>query len=182
MKYVSWNCKGLGNTIKVQAVKDLLKMAPAEILLLQETNIGEDALLLLSKNNWNFSMGKVVSAKGTCGGLATLWNEKNFILTNFYVTQHWIFTELLHIDRKISIALFNLYVPVNYSEKQVYWRTLSDFLESCSLANIILAGNLNIVLAPNEKKGDLRGKDFMQDIVENLIHDWKLIDLKTKQG
>ena len=161
MQYVSWNCRGLGNTNKVQAVKDLLKMAPAEILLLQETKIGEDALLLLSKNNWNFSMGKAVSARGTCGGLATLWNEKNFILTNFYVTQHWIFTELLHINSKISTSLFNLYVPVNYYEKQDYWRMLSDFLESCSPTNIILVGYLNIVLAPNEKKGGLRGKDFM---------------------
>ena len=88
MQYVSWNCRGLGNTNKVQAVKDLLKMAPAEILLLQETKIGEDALLLLSKNNWNFSMGKAVSAIGTCGGLVMLWSDKNFILTNLYVTQH----------------------------------------------------------------------------------------------
>ena len=56
------------------------------------------------------------------------------------------------------------------------------FIETCSLANIIVAGDLNIVLALNEKKGGLRGKDFMQDIVENLIHDWKLIDLKPKQG
>ena len=127
-------------------------------------------------------MGKAVSARGSCGGLATLWNDKNFMLTNFYATQHWIFLELLHIESNISTALFNLYVPVNYFEKQDYWRTLFDFLESCSPANIIIAGDLNIVLALNEKKGGLCGKDFMQDIVENLIHDWKLIDLKPKQG
>ena len=107
---------------------------------------------------------------------------KNFILTNFYATQHWIFTELFHSDSKTSITLFNLYVPVNYSEKQYCWSTLSDFLESCSPSNIILAGDLNIVLASNEKKGGLRGKYFMQDIVENLIQEWNLIDIKPKQG
>ena len=33
-----------------------------------------------------------------------------------------------------------------------------------------------------KKKGGLRGKDFMQDMVEELIQDWNLIDLKPKQG
>ena len=118
MQYVSWNCRGLGNPIKAQAVKDILKMAPAKIILLQETKIEEEALLLLSKNNWKFTSDKAVSAKGTCGGLAMLWCDKNFLLSKFYVTQHWIFIELFHSDSKTSIALFNLYVPVNYSEKQ----------------------------------------------------------------
>ena len=80
MQFVSWNCRGLGNPIKAQAVKYLLIMVPAEILLLQETNIEEEALLLLRKNNWKFTSGKVVNARGTSGGLATLWCEKNFQL------------------------------------------------------------------------------------------------------
>ena len=33
-----------------------------------------------------------------------------------------------------------------------------------------------------QKKGGLRGKDFMQDMVEELIQHWNLIDLKPKQG
>ena len=33
-----------------------------------------------------------------------------------------------------------------------------------------------------KKKGGLRGKDFMHDLVEELIQDWSLIDLKPKQG
>ena len=41
---------------------------------------------------------------------------------------------------------------------------------------------MNITLAPNEKKGGLRGKDHMQDYVEYLIRDWDLIDLNPKTG
>ena len=76
----------MGNPIKSEAVKDLLKSAPADILLLQETKIEEEALLLISKNKWNMNSGKAVSARGSCGGLATLWREENFQLINWYST------------------------------------------------------------------------------------------------
>ena len=72
MQVTSWNCRGLGNPIKAKAVKDLMKMASSKILLLQETKIEEEALLLLSKSNWNLNVGKVVSARGSSKGLATL--------------------------------------------------------------------------------------------------------------
>ena len=37
-------------------------------------------------------------------------------------------------------------------------------------------------LAPSEKKGGVCGKYFMQDAVENMIHDWDLVDLKPNVG
>ena len=104
--------------------------------------------------------GKAIRARGSCGGLATLWCEENFQLKKGYATQHWIFSELFQYTSETSYALFNLYVPVNYMEKKC-WHSLSDFLEHISQANIILAGDLNITLSPNEKKGGLRGKDHM---------------------
>jgi len=59
---------------------------------------------------------------------------------------------------------------------------LSDFLVSKSLANIIIASNLNITLALNEKKGGIHGKDHMQGSIEELIQLWELINLKPKTG
>ena len=118
MQVVSWNCRGLGNISKVDSVKDLLKIAPADILLLQETKIEKEALLLLSKSKWSLKSGKVVSARGTFGGLATLWSDNNFQLNRWHVTQHWIYTDLFHISNDISVSLFNLYVPVNFMEKK----------------------------------------------------------------
>ena len=48
--------------------------------------------------------------------------------------------------------------------------------------NIIIAGDLNVTLAPCEKKGGVRGKDYMHDVVENMIHDWDFVDIKPKVG
>ena len=140
----------------------------------------EKHFLLIGKNNWNFNTGKLV--RGSCRGIATLWREENFQLTNWYSTQHWIFTELYHCSSKSTFSLFNLYVPVNNLEKKECWLSLSDFLVSKSLANIIIASNLNITLALNEKKGGIHGKDHMQGSIEELIQLWELINLKPKTG
>ena len=124
MQIVSWNCRGLGNPIKAEAVKDLMRMDCFDILLLQETKIEEDSLLLLSKPKWKMNAGKVFNARGTSGCLTTLWCEENFQLKICFVTQHWIFTELFHISSKISLALLYLYVPVNFNEKKECWKSL----------------------------------------------------------
>ena len=78
--------------MKVEAVKDLVRMASPSILLLQETKIEEDCLLSLSKKNSKTNFGKVVSARCTTGGIATLWLENLFSLLSSHATQHWIFT------------------------------------------------------------------------------------------
>ena len=152
MQIVSWNCRGLGNPIKAEAVNDLMRMVPSDIFLLQESKIEEESLLLLSKTKWKLTAGKAISARSSCGGIATLWCEEKFQLKKWFSKQHWIFSELFHIASKTSVALFNLYVPVNHNEKRECWSSLTDFLVSNSPVNIILVGDLNISLAPNEKR------------------------------
>ena len=78
MCITSWNCRGFGNPIKAKAVKYLMKMDPSKILLLQETKIEEESLLIIRKNKWKLSSGKAVSARGSYGGLETLWSEEKF--------------------------------------------------------------------------------------------------------
>lgn len=117
MKLASWNYRGLGNASKAEAVMDLQKIEPSDILMLQETKIEGRALLDISKSKWKKSAGKVVSSRGSSEGLATLWTEDSFLLNKSHETQHWIFTELTHCASKLTISLFNLYVPVTYSEK-----------------------------------------------------------------
>ena len=152
MNIVSWNCKGLGNSSKVEVVKDLLRMASPNILLLQETKIEEGNLLSLRKKNWKKNAVKAMNAWGSSGGLATLWTEDLFSLENYFVTQHWIFIELQHTSSKISLVIFNLYVHVNSQEKRECWNTLVEFLATRNLSNILVLGDLNFTLAPKDKK------------------------------
>ena len=95
MQINSFNCRGLGNSTKADAVKYLLKMYPSEILLLQETKIEEDSLLFLNKSKWKKNAGLAVNARGSSGGLATIWSEDLFHLNNSFRTQHWIYFEFI---------------------------------------------------------------------------------------
>jgi len=129
MRLVSWNYRGLGNPSKAEAVKDLLKIEPSDILMLQETKIEGKALLDISKTKWKKSIGRAVSSRGSSGGLATLWTEDLFQLNKSHETQHWIYTELTHCTSKLTISLFNLYVPILHSEKRDCWNSLFEYLE-----------------------------------------------------
>ena len=150
-------------------------MEPFDILLLQETKIEEDVLLSISRTKWKKNAGKEVSARGTLGGLATLWSENKFLLKSSFATQHQIYTELRHISNKISTTLFNLYVPVNFKEKKECWNTLSNFIEIYSLSNIIMVGDLNIILEQvifltlNPKKVDSHGPITKQGMPISLL-------------
>ena len=86
--------------------------------MLQETKIEGEALLEIIKLKWGKNAGKAISARGTSGGLETLWSEDKYQLVSSFETQHWIFTELRHLSSKLSISLFNLYVPVHLIEKK----------------------------------------------------------------
>ena len=104
----------MGNPSKAEAVKDLIKMASPNVLLLQETKVVKKNLLSLSKMNWKKNTGITVSTRGSYGELATLWVEDSFSLENSFKTQHWIFTEIRHLASKTSLSIFNLYVLDNF--------------------------------------------------------------------
>ena len=178
MKLVSWNCRGLGHSSKTEVVNDLVRMASLDVLMLQETKIDEDSLLSTSGKRWKTNVGKVVSARGTAGGIATY----SFSLENSFTTQHWIFTKLCHIPSKQSICLFNLYVPVNIQEKRACWNSLVECLDSNSFSNIIVIGDLNLILNEKEKSGGVYGKDPVLKLVDKFILSWELIDFKPKCG
>lgn len=182
MNLVSWNCRGLGNPTRIEAVRDLLKSEPSDVLMLQETKIEGQALLELGRTKWNKKAGKAVNARGTSGGLATLWTEELFQLLRTHETQHWIYTELKHKASKLTISLFNLYVPVTYSEKRECWDTLEAFLEQTDPSNIILAGDLNIVLKAKEKRGGISSSDPMLAKVEEITQHWDLLDFRPIRG
>ena len=63
MKVVSWNCKGLGGSTKVEAIKDILKSEKSDILLIQETKMMEAEIMALSRI-WKNYHGKAISSKG----------------------------------------------------------------------------------------------------------------------
>ena len=59
---------------------------------------------------------------------------------------------------------------------------LESFLNLHQLENIIVAGDLNVTLATNEKKGGTLVRDPSREWVEDIILGWDLIDIKPVKG
>eukprot|EP00253_Pinus_taeda_P029442 PITA_29442 len=150
--------------------------------MLQETKIEGEILLNTSNTKWKFDSGKVVSARGSAGGIGTFWSKNSFSLERSFETQHWIYTELHHTTRNLILALFNMYVPVHYDEKKKCWKTLLDFLERLNPMKIVIGGDLNIILDPKEKRGGTFSRDPFLSTVENWILQWDLVDFKPVKG
>jgi exonuclease III len=159
MKVVSWNCRGLGSKQKVEAMKYLMRISSPDVLLVQETKLEEQQFFQTRKSFWNSGEGVAVSSRGASGGLGTLWNPSKFDLIQSFTCTHWIFTNLCHKDTGLQVSLFNIYVPVLLAEKRDCWKLIQDFLHLHHPENLILAGDLNLTLSSQEKKGGTPVRD-----------------------
>ena len=117
MKLVSWNCKGLGGSIKVEALKNLLKSEKPDILLIQETKIPEDEVMNRSYLFWKNSVGKVTSSKGASGGIATFCRSNKFNIIPAKENTHWILIDIQNNSNQYSIFICNVYGPTHYRDK-----------------------------------------------------------------
>jgi len=59
---------------------------------------------------------------------------------------------------------------------------IMDVLEAYNPINIVLAGDMNMVLNTNEKKGGYYGNDAQRNQIMEIIRQNDLIDIKPKKG
>ena len=163
-------------------MKDLVRIHKPEILLVQETKMEETATLQAGNKLWKKGPGIGNNSRGASGGIATFWDATLYDLEDEERMLHWVFTKLIHKHSGRNVSLFNLYVPVLYSKKKDCWSMLESFLNLQQLENIIVAGNLNVTLAANEKKGGTLVRDPSREWVEDIILGWDLIDIKPVKG
>ena len=182
MRYISWNCRGLGSPQKVESMRDLVRINKPEILLAQETKMEDESALHAGNTFWKKGSGKAVRSRGASGGLATFWDSSKFELLTIHSSMHWIYTKLTHKESGHQVSLFNLYVPILLAEKKDCWDSFEAFLSLHRPENIIIAGDLNVTLAANEKKGGSIFRDPSQEWVEDTILGWDLVDIKPSNG
>ena len=158
MKTISWNCRGLGSKGKEEAMLDLISLHHPDILLIQETKLEETAFLQTSKKIWKKKGVAALSSRGASGGIGTLWDERKFEAIVIKNSTHWILTVLKHKDTNSLVSLINLYAPNSYSEKIECWNLLREERNNLQ-GNVILAGDLNLILSQNEKRGGSNSTD-----------------------
>jgi len=80
--------------------------------------------------------------------------------------------KLQPVDSRETFCLFNVYVPVSIGEKRECWDSVRHLLDTENLENIIIAGDLNLTLPMEEKRGGTIVRDPAREWVEDLMQDW----------
>ena len=66
-------------------------------------------------------------------------------------------------------------------KKKICWSLLREE-RSNLLGNVILAGDLNVILSQDEKRGGSLVRDPIKEIVDETILEWDLMDVKPSSG
>ena len=67
------------------------------------------------------------------------------------------------------------------TEKNICWNLLRE--EKSNLqGNILIAGDLNVTLSQEEKRGGSRVRDPIRETIDEIILDWDLMDIKPTSG
>ena len=74
-----------------------------------------------------------------------------------------------------------MYVLVNFQEKKYCLKTLAEYVDANLPPNMIVAGDLNIMLDPKDKNRGFCGRDPMLKTIDNFIQLWDLIDFNPKK-
>ena len=131
---------------------------------------------------WKKGPGIAIRSKGASRGIATFWDSTKFEMIKEECSDHWIFTSFLHWDSGQQVSLFNMYVPTLFSEKRSCWDSIDLFLSQHRPRNIIIAGDLNVTLATEEKKGGSIVRDQAREWVQDIILNQDLMDIKPPSG
>ena len=100
-----------------------------------------------------------------------LWRRDSFELVQSLTHIHWIFTKLRHKESGIQVSIFNIYITVFLSKKKECWQSIQDVLDFHHPENLILAGDMNIILSTKEKKVGSIVMDPLRETLEDIMRD-----------
>ena len=100
MKVVSWNCRGLEGTQKLEVIKRFKSMESASILLIQETKKSAEDSIATIKSFWPKGIGLATNGSGASEGLLCWWNFDKFGMISAIENRNWLLIKLENKESK----------------------------------------------------------------------------------
>ena len=97
-------------------------------------------------------------------------------------TNHWFLIELQCIEKQESIFVCNVYGPLHYRDKMVFWETINLLSENLQGKDVILEGDFNASKSKVEKRGCSIIRNPFGEKIEDLMVDLDLLDPPLKNG
>eukprot|EP00253_Pinus_taeda_P010868 PITA_10868 len=167
------NIRGLGAGPKYLALKHLFYSVRPKIILIQESMHDCQSSLSYFRRmfpSWHIS---AIGACGLSGGLVALWNPL-WIRASAYKCFAGILLNASFRGHQSTVNILNVYAP--YSHRLPFWdRFFSSDL--CVIPHLMLVGDMNFTLGPDEVWGVGREMDPISDFIKARLLQWNLIDI-----
>lgn len=170
ISFLCWNARGLGQSEKRRALKDILTLHKTDIVAIQETKKESFSVRQLNALSNTISYWLHKSSVGASGGILLGINE-----SKFEVLDSWV------MDFSISVLLSNKNEPFIWLFTTVYGPVLSVnrtafFTEINSIYSLghtawLIGGDFNLIRARSEKTGASFNyvlSNRFNDVISNL--------------
>ncbi|TYI86331.1 hypothetical protein E1A91_D04G058000v1, partial [Gossypium mustelinum] len=178
MKFLSWNCRGMGSLATIRELKQLLVANRPDIIFLCETKMNAIEFQKV-QTRCRMQNGLVVNSEGRSGGLALMWKDELDVTIQSY--------SRYHIDSIVNLGCTNIirvtgyYGHANPSERNNSWNMLRRVGEVVK-EEWVVGGDFNAMLNDAEKEGGRQiARAYMNDF-RDIIDDLALVDIKPDRG
>ena len=173
MIVLSLNIRGIRGTLKAASFRRLLAGTSTDLIFLQET-LSDDQkareFIHRFRPSW---LSSAINSIGNSGGLLVAWDPYVFDLTPF-LTIGEILLVGRHLETNKDLNFLNVYGP--YVDRKKLWTSLVNN-GLLSTPNLILGGDLNILLSEDEHWGGTSPSELNKAFYRDLLASNNLIDV-----
>ena len=96
--------------------------------------------------------------------------------------RNWLLIKLENKESKEIFWIGNVYGPTMNAQKDSFWTLLEEQCEGKKLLPCFIAGDFNVTISADERRGGTKVRDPFGERLEDIISQWGLIDIKPKNG
>ena len=125
----------------------------------------EDSLATL-KRFWPKGDDLATNASGASRGLLCWWDAEKFVMHSAIENKNRLFIKL---EKKEKFWIGNIYGPTIHAQKDIFWTSLEEQCEGKRLLPCFIAGDFNVTISVNERRGGTKVRDPFGERLQDLI-------------
>ncbi|PRQ30675.1 putative endonuclease/exonuclease/phosphatase [Rosa chinensis] len=173
MNCISWNCQGLGRSLTVQTLREIIRSHDNNFIFLSETH-KSDYYVDRVRRQLGYSKGYNVAPVNTAGGLS-LWWRPGFLVEVTDFSKYFIDTRIRAQGSNEVIRVTWMYGPPYGDEKAAFW----DYWSNLQIINAIpwlVIGDLNELVEQYEREGGSHWNSSRRSYLRTFISSHSLLD------